>query len=500
MPRPSFIRHSSFFIRHLSFSLLLLLAPLSSPAWNRTLDASPDALATVTSPSGDSRVLLRPPASWSSAYDSNLWTRAILIATAPFADPASPPPPLDLAPLAALFDSATVAWDTAPTALSPSTAAHPALYTNLPTPLARYAFDLAPLLASPASRSNLFAHGASISSTTSAPVSISSTSLLFRAAVSVPPDSTSFAVGYIDTAPRFGDGSPSAVMWEQGEFFVGKVALNGSDASECRAIFSLPEVLASIPPDAIASLVATFDLEVNSTNGSERLLLFPLLPGPALERRRWEDYPDNEPPCPVHGPSWAHADGPVGTNAWPVTPWPVPMQTFTNGVLGEGPWISDYCATATIDHPAKSLYLARFDLIPLWRNPTAREALLSNGAIVLLDPASWAYAFASHASPRLNLYRPPDPSLQAYRPSHTNTHFTVTFAPQTPALSSIAPSATNLSLAATNLDPATDFTLYSSPSLTTPDWTPVVPADFSPLVLPPPAAPGTLFYRLLPLD
>ena len=172
------------------------------------------------------------------------------------------------------------------------------------------------------------------------------------------------------------------------------------------------------------------------------------------------------------------------------------MRMFTNGVLGEGPWLSEYRVDATIDHPDKSTFLARFDLTDLWHDPTAREALASNGAIVLLDPATWDYAFAARKSPRLNLYRPPDPYVRAYRPANTNTHLTVTFAAPAPALAAIRPElpSDTLALDFSGLDPALDFTLFSSPSLLSTNWTPVAPADLSPLVLP--ASSGTLFYRL----
>lgn len=478
---------------------LLLILPVSSRAQNRALDAAPVDLVDFSSPASI-RLLLRPAPDWAAAWDpSNLWTRAILLACVPAADASDPPPALALAPLSAPYDPAAVTPSTAPAAASPAIDAVPAPAILDAAPAWRYAFDLAPVLASPAARSNLFANGAVLSSAAEGSAAVPPSTLLFRAAVPIPPsNTTAFAVGYIDTAPRFGDGTPSAVMWEQSEFYVGKVALNGSDGSECRAIVSFPEDLASIPPENIASLVATFDLEVNSTNGHERLLLFPLLPGPALERRRWEDYPGNEPPCPVHGPSWASADGPVGTAAWPATPWAVPMKTFPDGVLGDGPWLADCGVAATIVHTNQSTRLARFDLTDLWHDPVAREALAANGAIVLLDPASWAYAIASNASPRLNLYRPPDPYLRAYRPRNTNTHFSVTIAPP-PAIASIRPdhAASTLTLSFENLDPARDATLAATPSLLSTNWSSVTPADLSPLVLPfPPASSPALFYRL----
>ena len=253
-------------------ALALLLVPLPSRAWNRPLDAPPvdtavlrdaspsvpepvpDLLPVVHSSSAETRVLLRPDPDWSSVWDSNLWTRATLFAFAPASTASDPPPVLSFAPLATAYNPSTVVFSNAPAWVSPAVDALPTSALLDAAPAWRYAFDLAPILDVPAARSNLFCNGAVLCAASDGSVAIPAASLFFRAAVAVSPsNSISFAVGYIDPHPRFGDGSPSAVMWEQGDFYVGKVALNGSGtnppASECRAIVSFPECLASIPPD-----------------------------------------------------------------------------------------------------------------------------------------------------------------------------------------------------------------------------------------------------------
>lgn len=493
MRRTAPIRRLSPAIRLLPLLALFLLSSLPALAWNTALDAPPVACTLLTSPSGETRLLLRPSPDWTAAWQTTNWTRTLLFAAAPVLDPDNPPPPLVLAPLAAPFDPATVTWDAAPAVRSPAVTNAPVLYTNLPAPTARYAFDLAPLFAAKASRNAFFSNGVAISP---APAGLSADSLLFRAVVH-PASATAFAVGYIDSAPRYGSATPATVLWEQGFSAVGKVVLNAADGSECRALFTLPDDIAALPPESVASLVADFDLEVNETNGTERLLLFPLLPGPALERRRWEDYShwdDDIPPRPTHGPSWAYADGPADGRDGPTTPWARPMVSYTNGVLGPGPWLDVPPVVAALSELSATSKRARFDLTPLWRDPAARQCLVSNGAIVLLDPAAWTAAFSGSGqkSPRFNLYRP-DPYVQT---EHPGKHSYATIVPA-PALTSIAPSSSNLALTADNLDPFADFDLESTPTLSPPDWTPLAPADTPSLAVPlPDPAPPTLYLRL----
>ena len=482
----------------------LLFHPASSPAQTHTLDAPPVDFVDLSS-TATNLLLLRPDPDWAAAWDvSNLWTRATLLAYVPASDASTPPTALSLVPLRDPYDPATVTLSTVPRAYSPAVAASPAPAILDAAPAWRYAFDLAPILSSEKARTYFFANGAALSSASGGSLAIPASALLFRAAV---PSSNSiaFAVGFIDSLPRGNGGylPPDTVLWEQGTSHVGKTVLNGQDGSECRAILAFPD-LSSIPPEAISSLVAVFDLEIQDTNGTERLHLFPLRPGPALERRRWEDYtaPYTEPPSPLHGPSWDYADGPVGTNAWPVTPWSVPMVSFTNGVLGDGPWLSEYRVTATVVPGKGTGGTARFDLTPLWHDPVAREALVSNGAIVLLDPASWDYAKATgdyansttHMT-RLNLFRP-DRETQAQRQTHSRMAVTVAPPPSIAAIRPDPASAT-LTLSFDNLDPALDFSLTATPSLLDTNWPTVAPVDFSSFVLPcSPTSPPALFYRL----
>lgn len=483
------------------FALLVFLFAVLSPsarAWNDALDAPPSALATITSPDGESRVLLRPDPAWSAAYDTNLWIRTRLLITTLLADTAVTPPVLTLAPLTSSFDPAAVTWETAPSPRTPTITAANAFYTNLPVPLARYAFDLAPILASTKARNDLFANGAVLSADTASAdtFTLAPDSLLFRAVIP-PATAIAFAVGYIDSAPRYGSGTSATVLWEQGFSTVGKVALNGTDGSECRALLTLPDDIAALPPATIATLVADFDLEVNETNGTERLLLFPLADGPALERRRWEDYDsrkwsDDTPPRPTHGPSWAYADGPADGQTGPATPWARPMVSYTDGVLGDGPWLDIPGLTpvvATLSELSAAKKRATFDLIGLWRDPTARDALIANGAIVLLDPAGWPDAFARQKSPRLNLYRP-DPYAKIKHPDKYSFATIVPF----PRFTDIAPAPDSLTLAVTNLDPYADFDLDSSPALLPSDWSPLAPAD-APTVVAPATTPSS-FFRL----
>lgn len=216
-------------------------------------------------------------------------------------------------------------------------------------------------------------------------------------------DTRLFAVAHIDNAPK--KGSAETVLWEQGTSSVGKVVLNGSSdpLSECRAILSMPEDLVAANPARIQSVVAHFQTYGGETDGTESLILYPLLSGPALERRDWTGIgPGQEPSCPTHGPSWAYADGPVDPNdaTYARSAWPIPQALNTNGV-SQGPWAAEYAVRAEL-----GATVAEFDLTDLWHDETARGLLVSNGAIVVMDPARWESAIAQKACPRINLYRP----------------------------------------------------------------------------------------------
>jgi hypothetical protein len=216
-----------------------------------------------------------------------------------------------------------------------------------------------------------------------------------------------FAVGFIDSAPK--KGTAETVLWEQGTSTVGKCLLNGKDGSECRALFTMPAELRSMPPAAVAGVSVAFDVQVADYQG-ERITMYPLLAGPILEERDWASFiadyeagnnPD-EPVMPTHGPSWAWADGPVNLddNEYERVPWAAPMTQNRDGVSA-GPWDGTLGVDAVVTNGK-----ATFDLTALWRDPAARKLLLENGAIVVMDPANWDAVAADGRMPRVNLYRP----------------------------------------------------------------------------------------------
>lgn len=208
-------------------------------------------------------------------------------------------------------------------------------------------------------------------------------------------DARDFAVSYIDSRDA------STVYWEQGESFVGKVILNGKDGSECRAILTMPESLAEVPPSRVQSVVAKFDAEIQDWTG-EAIFLAPLATATRLER-----HPNNDT-SPVHGPSWTWADGSTDPNA---TSYVIGGETVENAPwkVPGGDWMADRAVRGTVTPPSGAgAGKAEFDLTALWHDDAARAALLANGAIVFLDPAAFDAAKADKRMARVNLYRPDD--------------------------------------------------------------------------------------------
>ncbi len=196
-----------------------------------------------------------------------------------------------------------------------------------------------------------------------------------------------FAVSYIDSRDS------ETVYWEQELSTVGKILLNGQDGSECRAILSMPASLTNVNPDRIQSVVAKFDAEINTWSG-EKIFLYPITTPTKLVRKL--QYAD---PNPTNGPSWTYADGPVdaGDAAYVRTAW-------TNAG-GGGDWAEAYRVEAAVDNTART---AIFDLTALWKDAAAREMLVANGAIAVMDPSNWPAIEDAQTMPRVNLYRPDD--------------------------------------------------------------------------------------------
>ncbi len=206
-------------------------------------------------------------------------------------------------------------------------------------------------------------------------------------------DVRDFAVSYTDSRDA------DTVYWEQALATVGKVILNGEDGSECRAIVSMSESLAAIPPSLVQSVVAKFDAEIRDWEG-EDIFLAPLTTPTKLER-----FPNNED-SPVYGPSWNCADASVDTNA---TSYVIGDETFDNASweTAGGDWMADAVIRGTVTAPVKGTTgTAEFDLTPLWHDDAARTALLANGAIVFLDPAEFPQVKEDQRMARVNLYRP----------------------------------------------------------------------------------------------
>ncbi len=206
-------------------------------------------------------------------------------------------------------------------------------------------------------------------------------------------DERDFAVSYIDSRDA------TTVYWEQGEATVGKVVLNGKDGSECRAILTMPESLAAVPPALVQSVVAKFDAEIRDWEG-EAIFLAPLATATKLER-----HPNNES-SPVHGPSWNCADASVDTNA---TSYVLDGETFDNAPweVPGGDWMPEFTVRGTVTAPVKGTTgTAEFDLTALWHDDDARAALLANGAIAFLDPDAFPAVREDGRMARVNLYRP----------------------------------------------------------------------------------------------
>lgn len=325
---------------------------------------------------------------------------------------------LFLHPLAAPFVPADATWNSRG-AETPWTTPGGDFLTNAVAAVysadsASVAFDITPLLADTNAAVALRDNGAIVRFDTEPPMDAKFMQLTFAAPASgdaapslryalVDPfdDARDFAVSYIDSRDA------STVYWEQGEATVGKVILNGLDGSECRAILTMPESLAEVPPSRVQSVVAKFDAEICDWKG-EDIFLAPLATATKLER-----HPNNET-SPVHGPSWNCADASVDPDATSYvldgetvenTPWKVPG----------GDWMPEFAVRGTVTPPAKGTTgTAEFDLTALWHDDAARSALLSNGAIVFLDPAAFDAAKTEKRMARVNLYRP-DEVVEFYK-------------------------------------------------------------------------------------
>ncbi len=317
---------------------------------------------------------------------------------------------LFLHPLAAPFVPAEATWNSR-AAETPWTAPGGDFLANAVSAVfsadsAGVAFDVTPLLSDTNAAAALRDNGAIVCFDTETPMDAKFMQLTFAAPASgddapalryalVDPfdDERDFAVSYIDSRDA------STVYWEQGEATVGKVVLNGKDGSECRAILTMPESLAAVPPALVQSVVAKFDAEIRDWEG-EDIFLAPLATATKLER-----HPNNET-SPVHGPSWNCADASVDTNA---TSYVLDGQTFDNAPwkVPGGDWMPEFTVRGTVTAPVKGTTgTAKFDLTALWHDDDARAALLANGAIAFLDPDAFPAVQADGRMARVNLYRP----------------------------------------------------------------------------------------------
>ena len=326
--------------------------------------------------------------------------------------------PLFLHPLAAPFTPADATWNSR-AAETPWTTPGGDFLTNAVSAaysadLSAVSFDITPLLANTNAAAALRDNGAIVCFDTETPMDVKFMQLTFAATASgdnapslryalLDPfdDARDFAVSYIDSRDA------TTVYWEQGEATVGKVILNGFDGSECRAILTMPESLAALPPARVQSVVAKFDAEIRDWKG-EDIFLAPLATATKLER-----HPNNET-SPVHGPSWNCADASVDPNA---TSYVLDGQTFDNAPwqLPGGDWLPEFAVRGTVTPPAKGTTgTAEFDLTALWHDDDARTALLANGAIAFLDPAAFPAVQADGRMARVNLYRP-DEIVEFYK-------------------------------------------------------------------------------------
>ena len=317
---------------------------------------------------------------------------------------------LVLHPLAAPFVPAEATWNSR-AADTPWTAPGGDFLTNAvaavhSADLAAVSFDVTPLLADANAAAALRDNGAIVRFDTAPPMDVKFMQLTFgapgsgdaapaiRYALADPfEDERDFAVSYIDSRDA------TTVYWEQAKATVGKVVLNGKDGSECRAILTMPESLAAVPPALVQSVVAKFDAEIRDWEG-EDIFLAPLATATKLER-----HPNNET-SPVHGPSWNCADASVDTNA---TSYVIDGETFDNAPweVPGGDWMPEFAVRGTVTAPVKGTTgTAEFDLTALWRDDDARAALLANGAIAFLDPDAFPAVREDGRMARVNLYRP----------------------------------------------------------------------------------------------
>ncbi len=167
------------------------------------------------------------------------------------------------------------------------------------------------------------------------------------------------------------------VWWEQDITTVGRVMLQ-TNGFESRAILCMPRELRTLDPDRIQRIEGHFEAYINTWSG-ERISLHPVTTPTRLEMAGNRPYNGANP---AHGPSWRWADGPVDTNdaAYPRLPWTTPGGDFDETVS----------ADATLAKLSQYVDSVLFDLTPLWRDARVRDLLLSNGAIIKADRATWS--------------------------------------------------------------------------------------------------------------
>lgn len=362
-----------------------------------------------------SRILMRLPEGVFEAFDEELLeqSRVNLTLTGSGSQKNYDGRSLELHPLTAAYDPANTTWERAGETAWTNPGGDfmeeyvTAIYTN-----GAVTWDILPLLQNAAAATNLATYGAMVQFNQTNGMArfmqVTFGSLANTNAdvwpvtvwVEIDPfsDVRDFAVSYIDSRDA------NDVYWEQGISTVGKIVLNGADGSECRAILSMPESLAAIPPGRVQSVVAKFDAEIQGWTG-EQIFLYPIATPTLLER-----HPNNHT-SPVHGPSWNSADASVDTNANTfVVGDGTNAVTYTNAAWNTsgGDWMESMCVTGVVVQGAGTAGTATFDLTPLWHDDEARAALMTNGAICRMDPAGWPAVRAEERSACVNLYRPDD--------------------------------------------------------------------------------------------
>lgn len=383
--------------------------PASSPTVKIVLNRSDDE--ETPDANNQSRILFTLPGDVFSVPAERI-SRALVVFSRTY-DKQYDRRPLFLHPLSAPFSLSNATWNTRDAGTPWSTpggdfldASVSAVYDESS---ATIAWDIAPLLADPATAAALRDNGAIVRFDTDKAMGVPFMQLTFASPAypddpSIRPslryalldpfaDARDFAVSYIDSRDA------DTVYWEQGLATVGKVILNGDDGSECRAILTMPESLAALPPSLVQSVGAQFDAEIRDWQG-EAVFLAPLSTPTKLER-----HPNNET-SPVHGPSWNCADAAVDSNA---TSYVIGGATFDNASWENagGDWMADFVVRGAVTAPVEGTSgAAEFDLTALWRDDAARAALLANGAIVFMDPAEFPNVKADKRMARVNLYRP----------------------------------------------------------------------------------------------